>query len=264
LALLAKDTAAIFLQDGLMLDNPLGFVTEGKQHLENYAFGAGRVFVDGKQIETWEGSLPRLLYFFVLLQGQVTRAQICQAFWPDLPLDQAVNVFHVTKRRLHKALGVDALQFDGEVYQIAAGYRISLDALRFIEVLLKARQAEGNESRQRYQEVIQAYRAPLLQGAKEAWAKDFRAAFQSAYREALLASARLATDVQAQNSDLDRYRMSLEEAPFNERLQTELLQVYADLGRRDDAVEHYQTLEKAAKEAKQSFSKEFLDFAKSL
>ena len=48
----------------------------------------------------------------------VTRADICQAFWPELPLDQAVNVFHVTKRRLHKALGFDVLVHEGGHYRV--------------------------------------------------------------------------------------------------------------------------------------------------
>ena len=77
--------------------------------------------LDGQAIDSWEGHLPRLLFFFALERPVVTRSEICDAFWPELNNDQAVNVFHVTKRRLHKALeplGVDVLIHEDGYYRV--------------------------------------------------------------------------------------------------------------------------------------------------
>src|SRR4029077_14782627 len=78
--------------------------TESNARVEIFGLGPGTVMLDSEPIDSWEGHLPRLLFFFALDRPVVTRSEICQAFWPELNTDQAVNVFHVTKRRLHKAL----------------------------------------------------------------------------------------------------------------------------------------------------------------
>lgn len=70
--------------------------------LEVYALGPGFVLTQGAPVDSWEGHLPRLLFFFALDRPVITRSEICQAFWPELEPDQAVNVFHVTKRRLDR------------------------------------------------------------------------------------------------------------------------------------------------------------------
>ena len=72
--------------------------------LEVYGFGPGRVIIDGCPVTTWEGRLPRDLLFYVINRRGVRRDDILRAFWPELAEDQAVNVFHVTKRRLNKAV----------------------------------------------------------------------------------------------------------------------------------------------------------------
>ena len=133
-----------------------------------------------------------------------------------------------------------------------------------MEAILKARQAEGEASLPYWQKAIGLYHDPLLHGMKGAWIKEFRDAFQTAYLEALCTSARISNDPALQNEYLQRYLTILEDDPFNEALHQSLLEIYLDLGRRDEAVKHYMALEQAAKKANYSLSTEFRNFAEAL
>ena len=73
---------------------------ERKPQLEIYSFGPGHAVVNGREIETWDGALPRNLFFFFVDNELVTRDQIFEVFWPDLTVKEATNVFHVTKRKI--------------------------------------------------------------------------------------------------------------------------------------------------------------------
>lgn len=121
---------AVLLEDNLLIKHDFYRVeTGGKYKLEVFALGPGHVLMNGTAIESWEGHLPRLLFFFALDRPIITRSEICQAFWPELHMDQAVNVFHVTKRRLHKALDMDVLVHDGGYYRVNPDMAIHYDVM---------------------------------------------------------------------------------------------------------------------------------------
>src|SRR5258708_1602005 len=88
---------AIVLGDETTLDggiyNPAA-AHEG--HIEVYGFGNGKVFVDGLPVETWDGPLPRNLFFYFIDHPLVTRDDVFETFWPDLNTKEATNVFHAT------------------------------------------------------------------------------------------------------------------------------------------------------------------------
>lgn len=44
--------------------------------LEVRAFGEGRVHVNGRSVDNWDGALPRALFFYLVDKGMVTRAEI--------------------------------------------------------------------------------------------------------------------------------------------------------------------------------------------
>lgn len=138
-SLIAQKKAVILHDDHLVSRDFYGMKSEGDTRLEVYALGPGYVLLNGQPIDTWEGHLPRLLFFFALDRPVVTRSEICQAFWPDLDNDQAVNVFHVTKRRLHKALDFDVLVHDGGYYRVNPEISIYYDIMQFVGALVEGR-----------------------------------------------------------------------------------------------------------------------------
>ena len=153
--------------------------------LKVLSLGPGYVFLEDYLIDNWEGHLPRLLLYFAMDRPEVTRNQICETFWPNLHIDQAVNVFHVTKRRLHKALGMDVLTHEGKYYRIDRETPFYFDAFEFVEALLECRYGEPADPFELWQRVAKLYRGPFLQGHSDQWILERRAAFQNAYVEAL-------------------------------------------------------------------------------
>jgi len=247
-ALVAKHEAVV-LRDSKLLTS--GFYTERiseNPNVEVYSLGPGYVLVNGQNVTTWEGHLPRLLFFFALDRPMVTRADICQAFWPDLPLDQAVNVFHVTKRRLHKALGFDVLVHEGGHYRVNPQLNLQYDVLEFVGSLVEARSAEGEEAAQHYQYAIDLYRGAYLQGHDDAWILARRDDFREGYLEALSELARLREQQGADEAALGLYLRAVSEARNREDLHREVIRLYGKLGRRSEAADHYQKLEQEFKE----------------
>lgn len=241
-ALVAR-AQAVVLRDARMLTS--GFYSESFQqnpNIEVFALGSGYVMINGVQVNTWEGYLPRLLFFFVLDRPMVTRAEICESFWPNLPIDQAVNVFHVTKRRLHKALGFDVLVHEGGHYQVNPDINLKYDVLEFVKFLVEARAASGAEAEELWLDAVETYRGEFLQGHTDEWVIKRRGDFKVGYLQALIRLAEISRDKGELEYALGYYLKSVAEAPNREDLHRHVLQLYHDLGRRGEAAEHYSYL----------------------
>ena len=247
-ALVAKRQAVV-LRDARML--PTGFYSEHfseNPNVEVYALGPGYVILNGQHVNTWEGHLPRLLFFFALDRPMCTRADICKAFWPDLSEDQAVNVFHVTKRRLHKALGFDIVLHEGGHYQVNPQLNLQYDVLEFVSSLVEARSKRGEEAESHWQHAIDMYRGNYLQGHDDTWIVARRSDFREGYVEALTELARIREEQERPDVALGLYLRALSEAYNREDLHREVIRLYGKLGRRSEAAEHYSRLENDFKE----------------
>ncbi len=220
------------------------------------AIGPGYVFRDDYLVEGWEGHLPLLLLFYALDRPAVTRNDICATFWPKLHIHQAVNVFHVTKRRLHKALGLDILLHDGRYYRANPRIPHYFDAIDFVEKLLEGRYGEPQDSFELWQELAKLYRGPFLQGHKEPWIIERRAAYRIAYLEALENIADLWAAQERDELALHTLTRAVETDYSREGIHRKLLRLYARLGRRAEAVAHYRELERWTKNNKKKLSGE--------
>ena len=247
--LIARGQAAV-LRDSRMMttgfhpDRP----TEAPS-LEIHALGPGYVLVNGQPVKDWEGALPKLLFLFILDRPLTTRLEICQTFWPDLTMEQAVNVFHVTKRRLHKVLGLDALHHDGNFYQIDPEIAVQYDVTEFVEALVAGRSAASeDEAAAAWQHAIDTYRGAYLQGSDTPWIAKRRDDFRMGYLEALNELARIRARGGELEHALGLYIRAVSEHPNREDIHREIIRLYGQLGRRGEAAEHYQKLERALRE----------------
>lgn len=249
-SMVAKRQAALLQDDQLVENNFYNNYNGDDYRLEVFALGPSSVLNNGSTIETWEGHLPRLLFFFALDKPLVTRSEICSAFWPDLETDQAVNVFHVTKRRLHKAIGLDVLVHLDNHYQINPEFNVYYDVLDFVETLMRGRNPNSDSAVNAWQRAADLYRGPFLQGHNDNWIDERRYAFRTGYLEALteLASAHIHADRKEQAVKM--YERGLEEDYTRQDIHRNLMRLYADMGRRPDALQHYQKMEKTLKDQK--------------
>lgn len=216
---------------------------EAPVQIDAIGLGPGSVTINGTTIEDWEGHLPRLLLFFVLERPLATRDEICRTFWPDLDSEQAVNVFHVTKRRLHKALNYDVLVHQDGYYQVNPEAAVTYDVEAFTAQLMKGRLAETpEESFQYWQIAASAYSGPFLQGHTEYWIQERRDDFLLGYLEAMSALAHLRLAEGRDELALNLLLKAVGEDPRQERIHREIMQLYTKLGRRGEAAGHYKQL----------------------
>lgn len=191
LPLVAAGEAIVLKNDDLLGSEYYAVSNAATHTLEAFAFGPGHIILDGHLITDWAGDLPRQMLFFSLDGPAVTREQYCEAFWPDFTLEQAVNVFHVTKRRLHLALGLDALVFDRRQggYRLNPQITLRYDVLAFLDNMNAARQAEGAIAAAHWQQAANLYEGDYLQDGEYEWMAGRRAALRSGYAETLAALA---------------------------------------------------------------------------
>lgn len=238
---IACNRAAMLQDSKLIRENHYGLVNDDDGRLEIYALGPGFVLMDNQYIDAWEGHLPRLLLYFALDRPVVTRSDICRAFWPELNAEQAVNVFHVTKRRLHKALDLDVLVHENGYYQVNPALSTYYDVLEFVKVLMAGRDEQNPNRIEAWQRAIDLYRGPFLQGHTDPWIEERRLDFRKGYIEALKHMAAVWEGRNRSEPALDLFRRALVEDQHNASLHLEVMRLYVKLGRRSEAIAHCQT-----------------------
>ncbi len=241
-SLIAQKRAVLLQDDKLIHENFYEISTSGDNELQVFALGPGYILLNGQPIDTWEGHLPRLLFFFALDRPSITRSEICQAFWPELVTDQAVNVFHVTKRRLHKALDMDVLVHDDGYYRVNPDLAIRYDVMDFVSTLMAGRNEENPNRVEAWAKAVELYRGPFLQGHSDAWIISRRHDFQAGYLEALTEMAHVRLSEERPEHALALFQKALSEDNTREDIHREVMQLYAQLGRRSEAAAHYQKL----------------------
>lgn len=243
MSLIAANKAIILEDEHILISDFHGKRTPGAENiLQVRALGPGFVLLNDQPIDSWEGHLPRLLFFFALDRPAITRSEICAAFWPELELEQAVNVFHVTKRRLHKALGLDVLDHSDDHYHLNLNIELDYDVARFVTQLSVGRRTTGEEQIRAWQEAVSIYSSPFLRGHQDDWIVDRRRSYVAGLVEAHSAMATLRRQEARYNHALSHILRALDADWMRKTLHVTLMELYVELGRRSEAVAHYYRL----------------------
>ena len=227
-----------------------------KPQLEVYAFGRGHAVSNGREISSWDGALPRNLFFYFIDNPLVTRDQIFEIFWPKLSVRDATNVFHVTKRKITERISIHV--DDGKNYELtnySTGFYVPSDKIvRHYDVADFEQAMEGallsNDPHERellYRHAIAIYKAPFLHPVKLPWVEARRNQMKSLFAEALIGMARLKTDQGSWEEALGFYARALKEVPQREDIHRGAMQMYIKLGRNADAQQQFTLLERLLK-----------------
>jgi two-component SAPR family response regulator len=229
-----------------------------KPQLETYAFGRGHVLVNGQPVTNWDGALPRNLYFYFIDNPLVTRDQIFETFWPELPVKEATNVFHVTKRKISERIGMKIEEPGSyELTQYGSGFYTPSDKLvRHYDVHdFEAAVERALLTMDEREEIlllsraIDLYRAPFLQGIEMRWMIARRDRLKTLYGQALISLARIAKRRGEKEKALGLFVRSLKETPEREDVHREVMSLYLSIGMVEDARKQYQILVKFLKES---------------
>jgi DNA-binding SARP family transcriptional activator len=217
-----------------------------KTLLEVRALGGGHVFLNGKPVTDWDGELPRNLFFYLIDRGMATRPQIFEAFWPDLPVHEATNVFHVTKRKINEILGMDLTQYSGSFYRIAPDIELVYDVSLFKDLIQRSAVETKGAAQELLTRAIWLYKGDFLIAIDEQtnpWVQSRRYELSQLYGESLFTQGKLteqAGDIPAalglfiRASALNRQREDLAGA---------IMVLYRKLGMFDDALKTYERIE---------------------
>lgn len=142
--------------------------------LEVRAFGPGRVLKNGARLDDWDGILPLHLFLYMIDHVMVSRDDIFRAFWPGLPIKEATNVFHVTKRKVNEILGFDLTDYVSGYYQMTPKIDLHYDVVKFMNVAQESSVLEGDEAIDALERAMQLYRSDFLSGIDAPWAASRR------------------------------------------------------------------------------------------
>ncbi len=215
----------------------------GKNVLEVRALGPGRVLINGRLVDHWDGVLPRMLFFYFVDRGMTTRDEIFHTFWPNLSTREATNVFHVTKRKISEILGTDLTVYWSGFYRIAPDLELHYDVVKFAEAVQNAAVADDDEAIMLLQNAITLYNGPFLSMMEQSWVSQRREELASNYAEALAGLARIYKNHNAHLDALGYYLRAAAASPQREDLARSIMELYRDLNRPADALDTYERLE---------------------
>lgn len=216
----------------------------GNDVLEVRALGPGRVLINGRRIDHWDGVLPRMLFFYFVDRGMTTRDEIFETFWPKLSTREATNVFHVTKRKISEILETDLTVYWSGFYRISPELDLHYDVVKFAEAVQNAAVAPDDEAISLYRNAIALYHGPFLSMIEhQNWVTRRRNELVGSYAEALAGLARIYERQNAPQQALGYFLRAAATNPQREDLARAIMELYQQLGHPADALATYERLE---------------------
>ncbi len=213
--------------------------TADKILLEVRAFGEGRVHLSGQLVDTWDGVLPRALFFYLIDRGMVTRAEIFQTFWPNLSTREATNVFHVTKRKISEVLGTELTIYGSSFYHISPKIELSYDVSLFNQLVQDSDNENGNIDT--LQQAISLYRGDYLTSMSADWVLHRRESLQQTSCDTLVSLGKLCESSEPQQA-LGYYLHATRMRPEREDAAYAVMRLFREAGMPKDALRIYQRL----------------------
>jgi DNA-binding SARP family transcriptional activator len=210
--------------------------------LEVFAFGEGRVVRDGTAVKSseWRAATAKELFFYVLLNGPITRDAIGLEFWPDLSPKSMRDTFHSTMYRVRQAVGHDiVVLIDGE-YQVTP-QTYWFDVEEFDHIVERARLLPPHDwqTEELWRRAVELYTGDFLPEMDRLWTMTLRERYREMHLEALIGLGRCS---EARNNYLEaitRYQQALEEDNLREELYGRIMKCFIAAGRRSDAISQY-------------------------
>jgi two-component SAPR family response regulator len=228
--------------EALMLWDYTRYDTSQSALLEVRALGTGRVLLNGRRVENWDGVLPRSLFFYLIDRGMTTRADIFQTFWPTLSVREATNVFHVTKRKISEVLGMDLTVYWSGYYHIAPHIQLSYDAALFSQATQDAAILPVEESGTLLRQAITLYRGHFLTSIDMDWTRKRREELLFNFNEALMGLARVYECHHQPQKALALYLQAAATNVQREDLVHNMMRLYSDMGKAGEALLLYERL----------------------
>jgi two-component SAPR family response regulator len=212
--------------------------------VEVRSFGNGHVHVDGRPVENWDGVLPRRLFFYFADRGMVTRNDIFQTFWPNLPKREATNVFHVTKRKVTDVIGKPFTKFGNGFYRIAPEIQLSYDVIHFTELIQSSIIKADIAAIESLENALTLYRAPFLSSEYNTpWIEKRQKEIHEMCGEAMSILAGHQLNAGNEEQALGHYLSALKILNHREEIVEKVMGIYQERDQLRDALDLYDWIE---------------------
>ncbi|MBZ0296060.1 MAG: hypothetical protein K8L99_26100 [Anaerolineae bacterium] len=212
--------------------------------LEVQALGTGHVCLDGNPVTTWDGMLPRALFFYLVDRGMTTRNEIFATFWPNLTVREATNVFHVTKRKISEVLGIDLTSYWSGFYHISQDIDLSYDVSHFTERVQQSAVRSGEDAQKLMGAADWLYRGDFLAGMEMDWANERRNELRQAHGDVLVSLAKELERSGLTQDALGLYLRAYKTNRLREDIIFDVMRLYNELDSPQDSLEVYEVLRK--------------------
>lgn len=212
------------------------------------AFGKGQVWVNGKlaTMSDWQTQSVRELFFYLLAENRpLTKEQIGEMLWSETMEPPKLRLrFKNEIYRLRRAVGQDAIIFDGESYQFNRSIDHEYDIEAFEAYLAIARNLITFEEKINFfQKAIDLVNGRYLEDIGSTWAWPERERLNQAYLSASLSLAELYYQGGQISKALNICQHALEYDETAEAIYRLMMQVYFRMGDRASIVHTYQACE---------------------
>jgi len=236
---LRSQAAFVPAEKALMLQD-YASIEDDRMILEVRAFGEGTVILNGNPITSWDGVLPRSLFFYLVDRGMVTRSEIFDTFWPTLSTSEATNVFHVTKRKISEILGVELTKYWSGFYRISPDIDVHYDVLLFNELMQNSGIAEDPaDALDKARRAVGLYRGHFLNMLNTAWVQQRRMELNYDYSDALYNLAELYEQAGEDERALSCYVRAFAHNRTQTEIMSHITRLYETLGMPVDELEEY-------------------------
>jgi DNA-binding SARP family transcriptional activator len=174
------------------------------------------------------------------------RERAAELLWPDRTTDSAANNLHqalYVARRALEAAGADALEclaLRDDMLVLSEERPVEIDAVEFEEAAEAARGARTIEA---YREALELYGGELLpEDRYEEWATGRREALRELHLALLLELAEHHSGLGDAAGAVEALQRAVVDDPLHEEAHRRLMRLFAEVGRRQQALAQYQQL----------------------
>jgi two-component SAPR family response regulator len=186
------------------------------------------------------------LFAFIVYKGTTNREEIVDTLWEGFDFDKALKNINSNMYYIRKALSFygleDCIKTGKKEISIKTG-RITCDLFEF-ERLIKESKIAGIKDSSFYEKTIELYSGGFLNGKGYEWAVEKARNLEKDYIELLEEAARFYMEYEQPQRALVKLYKILETDSLREDVHNQIILLYMELGRENEARQQYLALEK--------------------
>ncbi|RNB89518.1 response regulator [Brevibacillus fluminis] len=221
--------------------------TVAKPSIEVRLFNGLKIYLRDSDTEAVKLRSPKTeeLFAFLVCKGTVSREEIIDTLWGDLKPENAWKNLNSTLYYIRKALSASQLRnclIVGKHDIRIEENSVYCDLYEFEQLVKQIRQTTEKSS-QLFERAEALYTGELLKGKAYEWASDQSRQIEQDYIELLETAARFHVQQNLLQKGLYYFCEILKMDAVREDINHEVIRLYAELGRKNDALRQYRMLE---------------------